>query len=96
MDSHTIQPRSAKKETLQFNGIPMVIENHSLVVGEERRECIRRERMGMQARVGQDEQVGYIHDAYTKFRSESSQERRCCDDFEVYFNTNTDKYAMES
>ena len=72
----------------------MVIENHSLVAGEERNECIRCERMGMQARVGQNKEVGYIHDAYAKFGSMSAQERRCSNDFEVYFNTNPDQYAV--
>ena len=51
--------------------------------------------MGMQARIGQDEEVGYIHDANAKFGSVSSQERRCCNHFKVYFYTNTDKYAVQ-
>jgi hypothetical protein len=52
--------------------------------------------MGVQTRVGQDEKVGYIHDANAEFGCVYSQERRCCDDFEVYFDTNTDEYAVQS
>lgn len=72
----------------------MVIENQSLVIGEERSECIRRERMGMQARVGQNKEVGYIHDTYAKVGGVFAQERRCRDHFKVYFNTDPDEYAV--
>lgn len=88
---NTIQPWAAEQQTLQLDGVTMVIEVDRLVFGEEAVEGLVGERVRVRAARAKDHEIRDVDDADAEFRDEFAEEGGGGDDFEGDFHTNANK-----
>jgi hypothetical protein len=90
-DLDTLKIRSSEEQTLQFRGIPVVIEVDGQIGCEERIKGVAGEGVRMRALVLEDHDVRYVDDAHAEIRYTTSQEGGGLDDFEHELCADTDE-----
>ena len=76
---------------LELNGVAVVVEDHRLVLGEERLEALVAERMRVRAVGAEDHEVGDVDDTDPECGDLLAEERRGGNDLEGHLHTDTDE-----
>lgn len=95
LDRDPVEIRATPQESLELNGVPVIVEVDAPVLGEESLEGVFRQRVGVRATGGEDHEVGDVHDSDAKLGNELAQEGGGGDDLERDFDAKTNENAVK-